>query len=49
MAWAEGAPGEVTATVHGSEYAISGTMMAVDAATPGMPVETPFELQVACP
>lgn len=49
MGWAEGAPGEVTATVEGLNYTISGEMMAVDAANPSAPTETPFEMQITCP
>ncbi|MGO1236185.1 lipoprotein LpqH [Microbacterium gubbeenense] len=49
MGWAEGTPGEVTATVDGSTYTIAGEMMAVDAANPTAAEETPFEMRITCP
>lgn len=49
MGWADGAPGEVSATKDGSVYTISGSMMAVDASDPTSTDETPFEMVITCP
>lgn len=49
MGWAEGAPGDVSATKDGSTYTIGGSMMAVDASDPTGAEETPFEMQITCP
>ena len=49
MGWAEGAPGEASATKQGSTYTITGSMMAVDAANPAAPAEKPFEMRITCP
>lgn len=49
MGWAEGAPGEASATKDGSTYEIAGSMMAVDPENPASPEEKPFEMSVTCP